>query len=65
LRSDVDRRFCESVDADSLDSCLRNRESDAPDEMCAKFFLSPDLVFSKSILRDASADANAVKRRRT
>jgi len=38
LRSDIDRRVCESVDADSLDSCLRNRESDAPDEMYANFF---------------------------
>jgi len=38
LQSDIDGRFCESVDADSLDSYARNCESDAPDEICAIFF---------------------------
>jgi hypothetical protein len=42
LRSDIDGRFCESIDADSLDSCLCNGESDASDEMCANFFFEPD-----------------------
>jgi hypothetical protein len=47
LRSDIDGRFCESVDADSLDSCLRNREGDAPDGMCAKFFFEPGFGLPK------------------
>jgi len=61
LRSEIERRFCESVDTDSRDSCSRDRRGDASARDVLNFFFSARTAFRATILRRASAAENAVK----
>jgi hypothetical protein len=61
LRSEIERRFCESVGADSRDSRSRDRRDGVSARDLRNFFFMARRAFRAAILRRAGTGENAVK----
>jgi hypothetical protein len=61
LRSEIERRFCESVDTDSLDSRSRDRRGGVSARDLRNFFFTASRAFRAAIFCRARTHENAVK----
>jgi hypothetical protein len=61
LRSEIERRFCESVDTDSRESRSRDRRDGVSARDLRNFFFMARRAFRTAILRRVGANESAVK----